>query len=326
MRPSRPEADPDGQEDPAGGTPEFAPTAIRFIKLGQGGEWEERCLLHDQTLMLDYRSGQHTESLEGDWEEVEREWLKKRGGKAGVAKSDVRQIRDFYTLPETCLWITFHARHLYWCFAHAEVEELSGGERVRKAVGGWKRQTLTGQPLRFENLDGRVTKVQGYKGTICTIELEGYLVRKIRGEVQPDVRAAAGARDVLIDRITSLISGLWWKDFELLADLIFTRAGWQRVSVLGKAEKDLDLDLIEPVSGRRAFVQVKSSATLQDLRNSIAQYQSYDDFHEMYFVVHTADAAIRNQALNGVTVIDRPKLAELVLSSGLVDWLIAKRS
>ena len=305
---------------------DFEPTEVRYIKLGRGGKWEDRCLNHDQTVMLGYNSPHHTNAIGGEWEKVHDYWLKQKNGKAGVATSCVNQIKDFYTLPETALWVTFHARHLYWCFADAHVEELPGGERVRKAIGGWRRESLAKEPkpLRIENLDGRVTKVQGYWGTICSVELEDYLIRKIRGEDQPDVQAAAQAHDQLKGCLASLIEGLWWKDFELLVDLVFAQAGWQRVSVLGKSEKDLDLDLLAPVTRKRAFVQVKSSATLATLEESVAAFRSTSGFDEMYFVVHTADSALRDHASTGVTVIDLPELAALVLSAGLVDWLITR--
>ena len=322
------QAKPDGQSvtvEQSRGKP-FAPTDVRYIKLGRGGEWEERCLHHDQTIMLGYRNPHHADACNGDWDAVYNFWLEERDGKAGVAKSDLNQIRDFYTLPETALWVTFHARYLYWCFADSHVEELPGGERVRKAIGGWKRESLTGVPLRIENLDGRLTKVQGFRGTICSVASNDYLVRKIRGDVQPDVQAAQEARQLLLDRLGVLIEGLWWKDFELLVDLVFAETGWQRVSVLGGAEKDLDLDLLAPVTRRRAFVQVKSSATLATLHESIASFRSMPDFDEMYFVVHSADSALRNLEVDGVMVVDLPKLAEWVVSAGLVDWLITKRS
>jgi len=52
--------------------------------------------------------------------------------------------------------------------------------------------------------------------------------------------------------IRPLLQSLWWKDFELLADLIFTQSGWQRTSVLGKTEKSIDLELLSPVTGSTA--------------------------------------------------------------------------
>lgn len=304
----------------------FQPTEVRYIKLGHGGKWEDRCLNHDQTIMLGYENPHHRDALNGNWDDVYNFWLSRRNGNAGAATRDLNQIKDFYTLPETGLWVTFHSRHLYWCFADSDVVELPKGERVRKAIGGWMRETLTGEPLRIENLDGRVTKVQGFRGTICSIELEDYLIRKIRGEVQPDVKAANEAHDHLKKRLAALINGLWWKDFELLVDLVFSQAGWQRVSVLGKTDKDLDLDLLAPVTGRRAFVQVKSSATVATLNQSIAAFRAATDFDEMYFVVHTADPSLRKRFEERITIIDLPKLAELVVSAGLVDWLITKRS
>jgi hypothetical protein len=47
------------------------------------------------------------------------------------------------------------------------------------------------------------------------------------------------------------------RDFETLVDLVFSTSGWRRQGVVGKTQKTLDLDLILPSTGERAFVQVK---------------------------------------------------------------------
>ena len=40
-----------------------------------------------------------------------------------------------------------------------------------------------------------------------------------------------------------MLRALDWRDFETLVDLIFARGGWQRSSVLGKDQADVDLIL-----------------------------------------------------------------------------------
>lgn len=162
----------------------IAPTEVRFIKLGRAGKWEKSSIEQDQVIRLGYVSPYHEQSLARDWKSVEAHWRKHRENKAGPTKSDIRQIRDFYEQPATTLWITFYARQLWWCFADEEVRELDDGTRVRSVKGSWRSTDLEGNLLRVETLDGRLTRVGMYRGTICEVKpaVAQYLVRRINGE------------------------------------------------------------------------------------------------------------------------------------------------
>jgi len=212
------------------------PNKVRYIKLGMGGEWEEWCL-QNNAIRLGYESPYHEQSKAGAWDIVKNYWLEVRNGHQGAATRDVNQIRDFYELPEDDLWVTFHQRKLYWCRASHGIEDLDDGSRIRKTISPWKCESVDGQPLTIENLDGRVTKVLGYRGTICGIDQQKYLLHKINGEPQPGVEEARKQLVDLTVSVKELIQGLWWHDFELLIDLIFSNSGWQRISVLGKRKR-----------------------------------------------------------------------------------------
>ncbi|MEI7764333.1 MAG: hypothetical protein WCI85_13950 [Comamonadaceae bacterium] len=302
----------------------IAPTDVRYIKLGEKGRWEKSCIEEDGTIRLGYESNQHHECLDRNWGLVRAFWLNERRGRQGAATSDLTQIQSFYTLPSTALWITIHNRMIHWCFAEDKVIELPDGSRTRKAIGGWSCETEKGEKLHLANVDGRVTKVQGFQGTICNVEQSQYLIRKINGEEQPEVRIARASFSNLRNTAAELIKGLWWHDFELLADLIFSRQGWQRVSVLGKTERDIDLDLVSPITNSRLFVQVKSNASFKMLQESIAAFRASGIYSEMYFVVHTADARLLGHKEAGVTVLGLEKIAELAINCGLMAWLIKK--
>lgn len=303
----------------------IAATDVRYIKLGEKGRWAESCL-EEGTIRLDYISDQHEECLRGNWAPVLEHWLRDRKGKIGPATNDLRQIQDFYQLPRTVLWVTIHNRLIYWCFADEEVSELPDQSRIRKATEeGWSCRAQKGELLHLANLDGRVTKVHGYKGTICNVERNEYLIHKINGVETPEVVQAKIAFSNLFKAAGELIQGLWWHDFELLADLIFSRQGWQRVSVLGKTEKDIDLDLVSPITNKRLFVQVKSTADFRTLRESIEAFRASGIYSEMYFVVHTADENVCRHNEDGVTILGLDKIAELAVNSGLMNWLIKKR-
>jgi len=303
---------------------------IRFIKLGDGGKWERYCIEELQVLRLGYESPHHQDSIKGNWEIVYNYWLECRKGNSGAARRDLNQIRDFYELSEDDLWITFYKRKMYWCHAKKEVKEIDKhGCRVREVLGSWSCKDKKGNTLYIENLDGRVTKVQGFRGTICGVELSEYLIRKINGEVQPDVQATKDVLVSLKSNIESLIKGLWWNDFELLIDLVFAESGWQRISVLGKREKDIDLDVFSPLSQKRAFIQVKSKTTVEDFQKYHEIFKQYNHFDEMYFVFHTFVGNIeklRKASDPRVVIWDISRVADLVINAGLIDWLLAKRS
>lgn len=310
----------------------IAPSNIRFIKLGEQGRWEKSCI-EEGTVRFGYESSYHAESLAGDWEPVRQFWLSIRTGprKEATVNNDLRQIRDFYELDSNTLWFTFYNRKLWWCFAQEEVIELEEDKsRIRKAVDGWSCTDLKGRELKVQNLDGRVTATGGFRGTICGLksELHDYFIRKINGSTTKAVDDALTHLALLTKSVQSLISGLSWQDFELLTDLIFTRAGWQRTTELGGVQKSIDLDMFAPVTGRRAFVQVKSQANLSTLLATIEEFQEMEGFDELFFVVHTPDSGIRNYKPNdsNIHVLELHRLADLVVNAGLVQWLINKRS
>jgi hypothetical protein len=152
--------------------------------------------------------------------------------------------------------------------------------------------------------------------------------RKINAQKPVEVVRAEAQVAQLLQSIEELIRGLWWKDFELLVDLIFAKSGWQRVSVLGQTEKAIDLDLEAPVTGKRAFIQVKSQATPQMFQKSIVDFQNMAQFDEFYFVFHTGVQLLGHTHAPSdprVQLIDVSRLAQLVLNAGLTNWLLNKR-
>lgn len=299
-------------------------TDVRFIKLGQGGCWESGCIDNTKpTIRLGFDSPLHQTCLDGDWESVAAYWKKKHPREATKI---VNQTKDFYTLGSKTMWITFYDRKLYWCFAQPKVIELEpGGSRVRKVTNRWNCEDNFGNVLFLDSLSGKLTRVVGFRGTICKVHEWSYLLSRIKGESQEDTKKAETAFESLTNALVPLIQKLNWKDFELLVDFIFSRGGWQRRSRLGGTEKSIDLELMSPVIGRRTFVQVKSEASMDDLKKSIAAFQKMKQFQEMFFVVHTARPKLREHAKSEkVNFLGLEELAPLVVDSGISHWLIDK--
>lgn len=92
------------------------------------------------------------------------------------------------------------------------------------------------------------------------------------------------------------------------------------MSSTGGVQKTIDIQLENPVTGDSAFVQVKSDSNQIQLDEYIGLYQdSY--FSRMFYVHHTSSSILKSSNEN-VSVWDVQKVAEQVLSNGLVDWVI----
>ena len=261
----------------------------------------------------------------GDWETVRQKELKIYNLNEQTATIQTNQLRNFYESGEDVLWITFHSDHLYWCFAKREIKVLKDGSKIRPTLQGWYDCDIHDKPLDVSRLSGSLLAIQGYRSTICKVREFEYLVRKINCETSTTEKRAIEARATLIQSLIEIIQCLNWKEFELLADLIFRQAGWQRLGVLGKSQKDIDLDLLSPIDNERYKVQVKSVAGLHEYQSFINLASQNQEFARYYFVVHKPDVNLLKEVKNPFVRLWLPgDIARLVVDYGLVDWLIAK--
>ena len=140
------------------------------------------------------------------------------------------------------------------------------------------------------------------------------------------MKDASGAREAFIKSIVPLIKNLTWRDFELLVDLVFSSAGWRRLGVLGKTEKDIDLDMVQPVTQERIMIQVKAVASMEVARNVENSAELLTQYSRVFLVTHSFLGALNTENLRRVEIIDAQRLAPLVLDAGLSDWLLEKSS
>jgi len=304
---------------------EINPTATFFIKLGSGGHWEQDCLEVNQTIRLGFAETDHIACLHGDWDKIRNDLLKE-GRAKGKATEITDEIRYFYESDANTLWVTFFGNRMWWAFAQPGVTQLEDGSKIRAVSGQWCNCDINGKPLSLEKISGQFLQVRRFQGTICSVDFE-YAKNKINGFVPPVVATAEAAMNDLEQSLVPLIRSLHWKDFELLVDLIFTNAGWQRISVLGKTQKTLDLDLKAPVTGERAMVQVKSSSDRDEYTRYYDEFKRSRDFNRLFFVVHTPARSLDTaQSLPSSTILCATELAGMVISAGLTQWLLEKNT
>ena len=299
-----------------------------YIKLGQSGSWEAECI-REGTLRLGYQELPHELCKAGRWSEAEKyalEFSKDRG----AATRHINQVRLFYETPSTTIWITFQADRLWWCFAEPSIELLDDGTKLRRTIDGWHDRDTNGEYLYKALLSSKLLATQGFQGTICSVAEHEYLLHKINSTVEPHVTAAQEALQTLIASLVPIIKRLHPKDLEIFTDLVFRQAGWSRTGVVGGIERDIDLDLISPVTHERIAVQIKSRASEReylDYRNKYADMRSYARF---YFVTHSPTAKLQSKAaaLSDPNFVfwGPQELAFYAARNGLVGWLLDKAS
>lgn len=309
-------------------------TAVRFIKLGSGGKFE-RPALADKRLYLGYHDVPDEACRKGDWDVVYRHFLD-AGHKSHIARIHARQVQAFYEEPDSCLWITFIDGDLWWTFASGGVtmcaernwQQVPAAQRApsryRSCIDIWRNTNVNGRQLRMRQLPGYVTKtVLGFRGTICQIASADAVLRIINDEMDPRVKEALDCREALVQSLEKVIHRLYWKDFETLIDLIFQRSGWPRISRVGGSQKLIEFELENPVREERSFAQVKSEATQQTLDEYVEHFERDTGYKEMFFVCHTAKGNLHTEHPD-VIVWTGPKVADMVVKTGLADWVLEK--
>lgn len=305
----------------------IAPSAVRFIKLGEGGGQEARCLA-ENLIRVEFRAVSHELALSGDRAAIREVYLAE-GRVAQTASSFANQILDFYDQDERALWVTFIDGHLWWAFANRDVipdRDLDGqeyvGARYRRVPGAWRNDSLGGTPLLLQDLSGRLTQMSGFRGAMCDVKESEYLIRRINDDEEPAIIDARAARAGLLEAIRSLATLLTWQDFELLVDLAFAQSGWRRTGETGGTQKTVDLMLELPSTGETAFVQVKSKTNQKQLDEYLARFGRRDEAR-MFYVYHTGPDKLEMDN-HRCTLVGPQKLSEMILQAGLFDWLLKK--
>lgn len=302
----------------------IAATRAFFIKLGGGGRYEDESIEKRNILKISYHEISHELCASGKWEEVRREIEDKIDVGGGVATSHVTQLKHFYEEGEDVLWVTFFNNKLWWCFASKEVALEKDGTRYRTVKGKWSCTNSKGKTLFLEDLSGRLSRVQGYRGTICKISEFKYLLEKINGNESQDVQSAELAFHDLKEKLAAIIKKLQPKEFELLIDLIFRNAGWQRLGVIGKTTKTIDLALSHPITGERAAVQIKCQSKLSEYKSYRNEFLKMTEYDKFFYIVHTPEHTLENYTdeSDEVNLYFADKVAELSINSGLYSWIL----
>jgi hypothetical protein len=309
----------------AGFKPISPNTQVRYIKLGDGGKWEEECI-KESTVRLGFSTGEGNRfklCTAKRWGDLTASFIAE-GRNKGTATRFTNEVKSFFEDDGSILWITFFGECLHWCILSNEpAQQFGDNNSVRRfALNGWQKHDLKGELLTTERLSGALTKLAAYRGTSCSVDVAAYAIQRINGNKSPQVERAITAANAMKSSILEMMRLLHERDFEILVELVFSTSGWRKQGRSGGVQKTLDLDLILPTTNERAFVQVKSKSNPAELKSYVSQLDNLP--HEkMFYVYHTGELTKEDSR---VELIDGKKLSEMVLDAGLASWLIQKVS
>jgi len=302
-------------------------TKANYIKLGEKGRYEKYCF-NNGVVALGFYEVPDSKPFNP---QVVYDTYKKLGAKPQTCTDYVRQIRCFYESDAQTLWFTLADGKLKWCFAEPSVKYIGANQQIHQngsrhlnTIDGWHDCDINGNPLLINQLNGNLTKISGYQGTICTLEEERmeYLLRRINGEELPQIIEARKNRTEILVSIINMMRMLNPKDFELLVELVFAQSGWQRLSANGGTQKTIDIEMYLPSTDEYAFAQVKSETNQKQLEKYEKTMAQRTDKY-MFYVYHTAKKELVPND-DTTKLINAHKLADMVLSAGLFNWLLKK--
>jgi len=296
---------------------------VVYIKLGSGGNWAKECI-ENNYIKIGFTEISSDIILTKDVKSIKAEYERvcKSNYEAGNFSS---QLFLFPDTDENTIWITFHNQLMYWCRAELNFEVKADNTKIKKCIIPWQASSKGGTELRLDNLSGKLLKTQGFRGTLCVPAAEDYVIRKINDKEDEELVALKHSKDEVLTSLNIIVKNLYWDDFELLIDLLFLRAGFQRVSEAGALLKEIDLSLFHPVLNLNVFVQIKCECdykTYLEWKNKV-EAQLYDLF---YFVCNIPKGDLINfkEENKKFHLLKDIELAEMILLNGLIDWVMRK--
>ena len=302
-----------------------------YIKLGVRGFWEEDSIRSGK-IRIGWGDTKLEDIQKGNWDKIKKEIqedFRARNKKTGDVK-DFNALKNIYDADSNAVFVTFHNSKLWWCRVRDETGmdriKEDGTSKYREVGGKWSDKDIDGKVLLSHQISGKLSKYQRFPATCCEVEEIDHLRRLINAEHSPEYKFISEAKKELRSRVEAGIKLLYWKDFEILVDLVFSQAGWRRVSVLGGTMKYFDLVLKEPITNKLYGVQIKSAATSGDFKKYAERFTN-GEFEKLYFVVHSANnekLSEDSKDYKNVELIFADELAKMVVDGGLVGWLMEK--
>lgn len=305
-------------------------TKAHYIKLGKGGKWADKCIKKG-IIRIGWSFIQGVNEINSkEWNIIEekiKSYYKSKNKKNG-ATQDYNALRRICEASQNEVFITFHNGIMYWCQPMNGPLEMDEESKFRKCLNGWSSEPIVGGKSFFiSDISGYITKTQGFQGTSCQLDSKQteIVYRLINNLKNQSMFKVESLMNQLIETAIELLKNLHPKDCEILADLVFQRTGWQRISMHGENMKFIDMQYIEPITGNRYDVQVKSGAGKKEFDKYISEYKNHQT-SRFYFITFNPEKDLTELENNNpkIELLYGAKLAQLIIDLGLLGWVLKK--
>jgi hypothetical protein len=225
------------------------------------------------------------------------------------------------------VWITFYKSYMYWGVIKDDQIEEEEGLKFRELDGGWSKSDLnTHRDLHINKMPGAISRYQAFRATLAEVARPDILAHLINGTSSSAKNEIVDAKKIVLRNLPDLIKQLNPYDLETLVDLIYRNEGWMRTTVLGKQMKAVDMELENISDGRNCAVQVKTRASLGDVKELANNVDSKAYDHLVFVASNPNKKLIENcEVISkslGVEVMFSERLSEKVWKEGLIEWIL----
>ena len=301
-----------------------------YIKLGAKGGWAEESIAKG-IVRIGWKDISLEDILNEDWDKIKKDIKQDfdiREKKNG-STSDYNAIKTFCDANEQDVFITFYKGLMYWCNIAKTSIEKDDTSKFRKTKNGWSCNPLnrSTKVLHSNDISGRISKTQAFQATLCKYsEEETEIIYRIINDI-PNRKVAEiqAKKKEICGIITELIKDLYWKDCEILADLIFQQSGWRRVSMPGGSMEFMDMEYLDSINNERYIVQVKSGAKLTVFKE-YEQKLVGREFKKLFFVAFNPDESLEKykNERKDIEILFGYNLSEMIFDLGLLNWILKK--
>ncbi len=301
-----------------------------YIKLGSKGKWAEECL-KDNIVRIGWSFVSIEDIQSENWEVIKtvvEDDYRKRDKKNGSTQ-DYKALEKFCKATRDDIFITFYKGKMFWCRLDDSPIDNDSTSKYRKTLNGWSCNPLnSNKELLSNEISGRISKTQAFQGTVCsyTDKEKIIILRLLNGEPDENVNKITSLKNEILEKIECLFKELYWKDCEILADLIFQQGGWRKISMSGGSMEFIDMEYVEPINDIHYAVQVKSGANAKDVEEYNKKLEG-TNFEKMFLVIFHPDDSINEELqskLDNVEILYGKRLASYIFDLGLLNWLLKK--
>ena len=174
-----------------------------YIKLGRGGEWEQSSI-SGSMLRIGWGKQDARDINRGNWDKIKQQLIQESKGKQGVATRDLNALWWISESTSEDLWVTFSQGTMWWCRLGPKGILEDDTSKYRRVDGQWLNKDVHGNSLAINSIPGDLSKIQGFRGTVCRVRELDTLRRLVNDEPSNEYNEIQKRNRALTDSVAKV--------------------------------------------------------------------------------------------------------------------------